>query len=213
MSALNSAAHLSDRSGSVQTRSEPSKPRSIVREWRRISIQKATTAHLLLLAPLLLVYAVVALFAPHPPSDEMSYLKFAENLSHGFYSGRGPDINLWYPPGLPLLLTPFVAMNAPIEFMHLLGAAWLFVGVVLFYLLLRLTVSPRVALVGAIALGLYWPMFTLLPVLCSEPPAIAFLVGFMLAFTLDLRRPRPLTLFAASSSLAALAVTRAVFGW
>jgi 4-amino-4-deoxy-L-arabinose transferase-like glycosyltransferase len=221
MSALNSAAHLSDRSGSVQTRSEPSKLRSIVREWKRISQStlrltawKETTAHLLLLAPLLLVYAVVALFAPHTTgSDEVAYLKLAENLSHGFYSGRGPDINLWYPPGLPLLLTPFVAMSAPIELMRLLGAAWLFVAVVLFYLLLRLTVSPRVALVGAIALGLYWPMFTLLPVLTSEPPALAFLVGFMFAFTLDLRRPRHLTLFAASSSLAALALTRAVFGW
>ena len=180
----------------------------------RLAVSKETTAHLLLLAPLLLVYAVVALLAPHPTgSDEVSYLKFAENLSHGFYSGRGPDINLWYPPGLPLLLTPFVAMNAPIELMRLLGAAWLFVAVVLFYLLLRLTVPSRVALLGAIALGLYWPMFMLLPVLLSEPPALAFLVGFMLAFTLDLRRPRALTLFAASSSLAALAVTRAVFGW
>ena len=184
-----------------------------MREWKRISIQKETTAHLLLLAPLLLVYAVVALLAPHPGTDEVAYLKFAENLSHGFYSGRGPDINLWYPPGLPLLLTPFVAMNAPLEFMRLLGAAWLFVAVVLFYLLLRLTVLPRVALVGAIALGLYWPMFMLLPELRSDLPALAFLVGFMLAFTLDLRRPRPMTLFAASSSLAALAVTRAVFGW
>ena len=104
-------------------------------------------------------------------------------------------------------------MNASIELMRLLGAAWLFVAVVLFYLLLRLTVSPRLALVGAIALGLYWPTFPLLPTLHSEPPALAFLVGFMLAFTLDLRRPRPLTLFAASSSLAALAVTRVVFGW
>ena len=213
MSALNSAAHLSDRSGSVKTRSEPSKLRSIVREWKRISIQKETTAHLLFLAPLLLVYAVIALFGAHTPSDEVSYLTFAENLSHRFYSGRGPDINLWFPPGLPLLLTPFVAVNAPIELMRLLGAAWLFVAVVLFYVLLRLTVSPRVALVGAIALGLYWPTFVLLPTLHSEPPAIALVVGFMLAFTLDLRRPRPLTLFAASASLAALAVTRAVFGW
>ena len=184
-----------------------------MREWKRISIQKETTAHLLLLAPLLLVYAAIVLFVAQIPGDEVSYLRFAENLSHGFYSGRGPDINLWYPPGLPLLLTPFVAMNAPIELMRLLGAAWLFLAVVLFYVLLRLTVSPRMALVGAIALGLYWPTFPLLPTLHSEPPAIALVVGFMLAFTLDLRRPRPMTLFAASASLAALAVTRAVFGW
>jgi hypothetical protein len=128
----------------------------------RLADLNETTRHVLFLAPLLFVYAVITLVPRAAPSDEVHYLKFAENLTHGFYSGRGPDINLWYGPGLPLLLTPFVALNASIELMRLLGAVWLFVAVVLFYFLLRLTVLPRLALAGAMAFGLYWPMFMLL---------------------------------------------------
>jgi len=169
--------------------------------------------HVALLAPLLAVYVIVTLFASQTPGDEASYLQHAENLTHGFYSGRGDEIDLWFGPGLPLFLTPLVALDVPLEITRLLGPALLFTAVVLFYLVLRLTTSSTVAFSGALALGCYVPALQLLPTLHSEFLALLFVVLFMFEFTLDLRRPRLLTLVVSATSLALLAVTRVVFGW
>lgn len=167
----------------------------------------------------LLLYLLVVLFASHPTGvgepngDEPNYVAYAERLTHGSYSGRGADVDLWFGPGLPLLLTPLAAVDAPIVLMRALGALLLVTGVGLFYVLLRKTVSPRTAFLGTVALGLYWPLLTLLPWLHSEIPALLAVVLFMLAVTADLTRPRVWTLVGAAASLAYLAVTRVVFGW
>ena len=95
------------------------------------------------------------------------------------------------------------AMNAPIELKRLLGAAWLFVAVVLFYVLLRLAVSPRVALVGAIALGLYCSRF---PFCRRSTPSL----WWASCWRSPEAAARLMTLFAASASLAPLAVTLGV---
>jgi hypothetical protein len=167
-----------------------------------------------LLAALLSLYLVVTLFASHSTSsDEVSYVAYAERLTHGSYSGRGTDVDLWFGPGLPLLLTPLAAVDAPIELMRAVGALLLVAGVGLFYVLLRKTVSPRAALLGTVALGLYWPLLTLLPTIHSEIPALVAVILFMLSVTSDLTRPRAWTLLGAAASLAYLAVTRVVFGW
>ena len=158
-----------------------------------------------LLAPLWLFYLLITFLSPHPDSDEGAYVQFAENLSEGFYSPRGADLDLWFGPGLPLLLAPFAAVDAPLWAMRLVGPLALSFAVTLFYVLLRMTVTPRAALIGALALGLYWPAFRLLPTLHSELPAMAYVIAFMIFFTLDLRRPRATTLLAAAASLAFLA--------
>ena len=163
MSTLNSAAHLSDTSGSLQTR--PEQLRSIVRVWKRISIQKETTV------PTAPCAAAPRLrrrraFGASPWHRRVGLPEVCGEPIPRLVSdsGHGPDINLWYPPGLPLLLTPFRITKLMISRVHASsGAAWLFVAVVLFYLLLRLTVLPRVALVGAIALGVDLPMFLYAP--------------------------------------------------
>ena len=176
-------------------------------------LRGGTVRHLAILALLLFAYALVVLLGPHSTSDEGDYVTYAENLTHGWYSGRGADIDLWFGPGLPLLLAPLAVVDAPIELMRLLGALLLTVAVLLFYVVLRLTVAPSAALLGALGLGLYWPLLPLLPTLHSEIPALLAVATFMLVMTLDLGQPRMLTLFGASACLAFLAVTRVVFGW
>jgi hypothetical protein len=155
----------------------------------------------------------VVLLGPQDASDEASYVTYANNLSHGFYSGRGTEVDLWFGPGLPLLLTPLAAVDAPIELMRALGALILTSAVLVFYVALRQTVSRRAALFGAAALATYWPVLPMLPTLHSEIPALLASSAFLLVMTLDLKQPRRLTLLGAGACLALLAVTRVIFGW
>ena len=168
--------------------------------------------HLLLLSALGLLFLAVMFADRHQQSDEASYVRFAHHLAHGYYTHRSaPD--LWFGPGLPLLLAPFALVGAPLEAMRLLGPVLLLLAVLLFYELLRLRVAPRVALAGAAALGLYFPFYILLPSLHSEILAVFIVVVFMHALTRDLRERRTRYLLLGAASLAFLAITRVVFGW
>ncbi|MEP6811396.1 MAG: hypothetical protein ABI990_00250 [Actinomycetota bacterium] len=178
----------------------------------------------LALLPFLLVFVAVPLLAPANSNlydDEAGYVGLAKYLSAGHYlSGRddlvggGPAYpNLWFGPGLPLVLTPFVALHLPLTVIRLLGPVFLFGAVVLFYRLLRLAVPEKSALVGAAALGLYVPLYTVIAFVHSEALAVLLVVAAMYATALYLRDGRRLQLFAAAGSLAWLALTRIAFGW
>jgi 4-amino-4-deoxy-L-arabinose transferase-like glycosyltransferase len=168
--------------------------------------------HLLLLGSFFLVSVAVMLASRHQQSDETSYLRFAHHLADGYYTHKS-DPDLWFGPGLPLILAPLVLVGAPLEAMRLLGPFMFTLTVLLFYELLRLHVSPRAALAGAAGLGLYLPFYVLLPSLHSEIQAAFFLVLFMYALTRYLREAQLRYFFVAAIALAWLAVTRIVFGW
>ena len=185
---------------------------------------KATRWHLLVLSSLLPAYLLITAFGPRPSSDEGSYLVVAEQLVHGSSAGGvsvvsqaavalDARIDIWFGPGLPLLIAPLVAFGAPVELLRLVAPLLLFGAVVLFWMVLRITVPGRVALAGALALGLYLPFLPLLPTLHSEIPAVLWVVGFTAGFTHYVRRGEKRWLALAAGSLAALALTRVVFGW
>jgi len=102
--------------------------------------------------------------------DEGVYLGLARNIVDGHYRDgsldgplnmcfpgwRTPD--LWYGPGFPAFLAPFVALHVPVSVMRVLGPLLLLASVLLFYRLLLLRVSERWALRGALALGLFVPL-------------------------------------------------------
>jgi hypothetical protein len=176
----------------------------------------------LALLPLLALFVVISAVAPQRPDDESAYVSLAHRLVHGRYvtgdqnalldaSPAYPD--LWFGPGLPLVLTPLVALHSPLWLLRLIGPAALFVAVVLFYALVRIRGSPRLALAAAYALGLYPPALTLLSNLHSEPLALALVVAGMLGTTLYLRQPRIRFLALASVAFAWLALTRVEYGW
>jgi 4-amino-4-deoxy-L-arabinose transferase-like glycosyltransferase len=172
----------------------------------------ARARHLLLLSAFGLLFVAIMLTDRGQQSDEGSYVQFAQNLADGFYTDRSnPD--LWFGPGLPLLLAPLALIGAPLEAMRLLGPLLLLLAVLLFYEVLRLHVSAGIALVGAGALGFYFPFYVLLPSLHSEIPALLFVVLFMYALARDLRERRPRYILLGGAALAFLALTRIVFGW
>lgn len=133
--------------------------------------------------PFLLAYAaIVLLFQQEQLTvDEPSYLAFANNLLHGFYSPPPPDLDLWHAPGYPLLLTPFVALKAPLTLLRLLNAGLLYASLLLFYQLMIKLVSRNKALAGAIFLGCYWLAFKGLPVLMTETLVFFLITAALLA--------------------------------
>jgi 4-amino-4-deoxy-L-arabinose transferase-like glycosyltransferase len=182
----------------------------------------------LILAPLLGVYVAAMLLLPAGEGwsgDEGVYVGLARNITHGFYRDgtsagplnmcfpgwRTPD--LWYGPGFPGFLAPFVALGLPVSVLRLAGPLLLLVSVLLFYRLLLLTASPRAAVLGALGLGLFVPFYRYLPFLHSEFLALALVVAAMIAVTHVLRGGRPLATVAAAAALAGLALTRVAYGW
>lgn len=177
---------------------------------------------LLGLLPLLVAvpYAGPAL-NPNLTGDEGAYLDLAHNLLHGHYlTGRDSAVtggplypNLWFGPGFPLVLAPLVALHLPVTVIRLLGPALVFAAVVVFHRLLRLYVSPRAALLGALAFGLYLPFYTLLEHLYSETLALLLIVTMLYGTSRYLERGQRRQLLVAGFSLGFLALTRVAFGW
>jgi hypothetical protein len=176
------------------------------------------------LLPLLALYVGVVLLALRQSHlngflvpDEQGYFGFARNLSQGFYSPRD-NINLWWGPGYPLLLLPFVLLHLPLAAARLLNAALLFGGIVYFHHLLRCYVPARAALFGAYLLGLYPRFVHELPLLLTETLTIALLCAFGYYFCLLQLAVRQgaghrRLILPIAGLLAYLALTKVVFGY
>jgi hypothetical protein len=181
-----------------------------------------TRRELARLLPLLAIYLAASLLLPAHPDDETAYVTLAKRIVQGTYvtgdddalldqSTRSPD--LWFGPGLPGALVPFVALDAPISVLRLIGPVFLFGGVVLFYLLARDRWGPRIATLSSYGLGLYLPFLALLSNLHSEMLAVLFVVGSMLAISRYLNIGGVRYFAAGAASLAGLALTRVAYGW
>jgi len=181
-----------------------------------------TRRELALLIPLLALYLAAWAFFPARPDDEASYVVLAERLTEGYYVTGDDDAildpdpaspDLWFGPGLPALLAPLVAVDAPLSVLRLASVAALFAAVLLFYVLARERWGPRVGVVGAYALGLYAPFLGLLSNLHSEVLAVLCVVVGMLGLARFVDRRGLGWLALGSAGLAGLALTRVAYGW
>ena len=181
-----------------------------------------TRRELALLLPLLALYVAAWALFPERPDDGASYVELAERLVDGVHvAGNGDALlnadpgspDLWFGPGLPALLTPLVAVGAPLSLLRLTSALVLFGAVLLMYVLLRERWGTRVGLTGAYALGLYLPFLGLLSNLHSEVLAVLFVVVGMLGLARFLDRGGVVWLVVGSAGLAGLALTRVAYGW
>ena len=181
-----------------------------------------TRRELALLLPLLALYVAAWAVFPARPDDEASYVILAERLTEGFYvTGNAEAIldadpaspDLWFGPGLPAVLAPLVAVDAPLAVLRLTSVVLLFGAVLLFYVLARERWGPRVGLGAAYALGLYVPFLGLLSNLHSEVLAVFCVVVGMLGLVRFVERGGALWLVVGSAGLAGLALTRVAYGW
>jgi 4-amino-4-deoxy-L-arabinose transferase-like glycosyltransferase len=146
--------------------------------------------------------------------DEVLYVRFATNLTKGFYSP--PDhLNLWFGPGYPIILAPFVAMHLPLILAKLLNAALLFLGLLYFHRTVCLYTEPRVAYVASLLLGLYLPFLGQMHLLYTETLAFFLLCGFLFHYGLAVGRGSPSRrhLFLSAFFLGYLALTKVLFGY
>lgn len=173
----------------------------------------------LVFAPFMLLYAVIALkMTPHDHLilDEGRYWGFAENLLHGHYHYKEGYQFLWSGPGYPLLLMPFVAVDSPLWVLKLLNALLLYSSVVLFFHLLRLYISPRKALLGALLFACYYPMYEVgLPYVMTEAWSMFLTVAptYLLCKAFRFKDYRWKSLLLPAFLLGLLALTKVIFGY
>ncbi len=171
----------------------------------------------------LLAILVVATYAlPDRQDDEAGYLELARNLADGHYTTGRPDAlldadpsypDLWFGPGLPLVLAGPVAANLPLDVLRLSGPLFLFGALLVFHALARRALSPRAALWATFALGLYLPFYSVLTNLHSEPLAVLLLVVAMYAIARACAGDGRRWTVAGGAALAGLALTRVAYGW
>jgi Dolichyl-phosphate-mannose-protein mannosyltransferase len=167
----------------------------------------------LLALALLYVAIVVRLAPPELTGDEQNYLQLASNLTHGYFSPPG-EVQLWYGPGYPALLAPFVALQVPVLGLRLLNVAIAIAAVWLTYGVARHYVRTRWAVAAAAYVAIYVPMLELLPRLLTEWVAATLLIGWAYCFSRlhQARRADP-WLAGGAAALALLALTKALFGY
>lgn len=168
------------------------------------------------LLPLLLLYILFVLLASENELslDEPRYVMFANNLSHGYFSPRN-SINLWNGPGYPIVLLPFVLLEASWLSARLLNALLLFGAVLYFDGTLRLYMPERHALRFAYLFGIYPPLFAHLHHLLTEPISLFLICGFVFHFC-KLSQSKTgswLHLILAGFFLGYLALTKVIFGY
>ncbi len=168
------------------------------------------------LLPLLLFYVALVIVRSSAAfqRDEGTYAALATNLTHGYFSA--PDnLTLWFGPGYPIVLTPFVLLNLPWLAARLLNALLLFGAVLYFYGTVANWLPRTPALVASFALGLYPPFWNDVQILLTENLVLFVLAGFMYYFCRQFTQAKSqrASLWIASVFLAYLALTKVFFGY
>ncbi len=111
----------------------------------------------LLFFPFLILYIILILiFAKNENfGDEIRYITYAENLTHGFYSPPYPYIDLGNGPGYPLLISPLVALNAPLILIKLMNAIFLYFSIVFLFKALKQILPYKFSLIFSLIWAFY----------------------------------------------------------
>lgn len=171
---------------------------------------------ILKLSPLFIFYvAFIILFhAKAFWGDETGYLHFANNLIHGFYADK-ENLRIWWGPGYPLILAPFVYAHAPVIIMRLLNAVFLFCAVLFFHFTLCEYSNNKINVIASYLLGLYPPSILLSTSLYTESIALLLVSGIVYCFSLYTTKGNYPIRYAVLCSffIAYLCLTKVLFGY
>lgn len=170
----------------------------------------------ILVLPLLGLYLAVAVIASTPrfEGDESGYVGIASRMA-GNADMSQQGLRLWWGPGYPLILVPFVALKLPWIAAKCLNAGFLFAAIIYFLALMRRYVSGTAALVITLAFGLYPPFMRELHQLIAESLTVLLVCGFLFHFCALYNGASRFRLHfvAASAFLAYLTLTKVFFGY
>ena len=146
--------------------------------------------------------------------DEKGYVAYANRLSLGTYFPQ-LDISLWWGPGYPIILTPFVHWKLPLIAAKLLNSIFLLGAVIYFYKSLDLYIKKKYATILAFLLGLYPPLLREIHLLMTESFVFFLVCGFMYHYCKIFRKPQIhwFHIFLSSMYLGYLAITKIFFGY
>jgi hypothetical protein len=166
-------------------------------------------------APFLVYYMCLIFINKWPKlyGDEIRYVAFAKNLTHGFYSPPPPHIDLWNGPGYPLVLMPFVALHVPYLYVTLINALYLYLAVVLLYKAINRVANQRIAFAGSLLLALYPNAQSMLPILYTEPFTGLLVTGLIYGITLTYVKKSNGYIVFAGIILGFLVLTKVIFGY
>jgi hypothetical protein len=173
----------------------------------------------ILFLPFLFLYGIlIIIFATKGNhGDEIRYLTYAKNLSHGFYSPAYPFIDLGNGPGYPLLITPLVALNAPTIFIKLLNALFYYFSIVFLFKALQQIVSYKFSfifsLIWALYPNIYEQLFSALPEVLAASLIPLFIFSVFKAFQSTDKNKGIKYLILAGFTLGFLILTKPVFGY
>ena len=131
--------------------------------------------------PLMAFYIVIVLVfsANELIGDENRYIRYATNLTHGFFTDDA-NPNLGNGPGYPLFLSPFVALNIDLIILKLINVFFVITGVIFFSKTIKLFAKKKYAIFFAYLIGLYPPLIRFMPLIASE--SLAFMIICALIF-------------------------------
>jgi len=92
------------------------------------------------------------------------------------------DISLWWGPGYPIILIPFVLLKLPWLAAKLLNAFFLFGALLYFHRALILWLNKTHAVILTFILGLYPPFWREVHLLLTENLVFFLICGFMFIF-------------------------------
>jgi len=166
--------------------------------------------------PLLILYLflVIVLSSNTFQGDEKGYVSYANYLlqsPHSFHD----DVNLWWGPGYPIVLTPFVYWRLPLLTAKLLNSFFLFGAILYLYKTLGLYIQKNYAVILTYCIGLYPPLMREIPLLMTESLVFFLTCGFVFHFCKLYRQPGTnwFHLLVTSLYLGYLALTKVFFGY
>lgn len=130
--------------------------------------------------PLMVIYITVVLVFSSVglEGDENRHIRYATNLTHGYYTDAD-NPELLNGPGYPMVLAPFVASNSGLLLLKFLNAFFVIVGVVYFYKSVGLFTTKKHSIFFAYLIGLYPPLIRYMPLLYSESLAFMVICGLI----------------------------------
>ena len=169
----------------------------------------------LIFSPFLLYYGYLVIKNKWPSlyGDEIRYMDFAKNLTHGYYSPFPAHINLWNGPGYPIILMPFAAFHIPDIYTTLMNAVFEYLSVVFLYKALNRVTNHKTALWAGLLLALYPNALSMLPILYTEAFSM-FLVSLLVYFaTLSYFKTQNKYIILTGLVFGYLTLTKIIFGY
>ncbi len=167
--------------------------------------------------PYLLFYLLISLIFNKANlfGDEIRYLHYAHNILNGFLSKQYAATNLCSGPGYPLFIVPFLLLGFPVIALRFLNSFLLYFSLVINYKTFSLYSTYRNSFIYAIILGLYFPIFKMLPLLYTECLAwfLVSLVCFLFLKNFEQEKISWKYVILASVSITYLAMTKIIFGY